>query len=234
MNEDSSHMDPTHGLCPDDAAPYVLGALTDAEHEAFVEHLRTCAICREEVAALSAIAAALPVAVPARPASPALKSRVMADVNAEARRLAAASGARERRRSTFRWRPLLAPLAAGVALLAVALAIVLGGGRSSPRVIRAQVLAPGAKGFVRISGAHAELTLLGMPQPSPGRVYELWIKRAGAPQPTDALFTVGSGGRANVGVPGSVAGVKVVMVTSEPLGGSEAPTRQPAVVARLD
>jgi hypothetical protein len=95
------------------------------------------------------------------------------------------------------------------------------------------VLAPGASGFVRVSGGHAELTLSGMPQTTPGRVYELWVKTTGAPKPTDALFTVTSAGRATVGVPGGVAGVRDVLVTSEPAGGSLAPTRQPIVVAAL-
>jgi hypothetical protein len=47
------------------------------------------------------------------------------------------------------------------------------------------------------------------------------------------LFTVTSHGDATVGVPGSVSGVKVVMVTSEPLGGSKVPTTSPVIIARL-
>ncbi len=38
--------------CGVDAAPYVLGALTEQEHAAFSTHLSTCAVCREEVAVL--------------------------------------------------------------------------------------------------------------------------------------------------------------------------------------
>jgi len=64
-------------------------------------------------------------------------------------------------------------------------------------------------------------------------VYELWIKRSGGPERTDALFTVSSHGEASVGVPGGTAGVKTLLVTSEPLGGSSAPTTAPVVVARL-
>ena len=50
--------------CGEDAAPYVLGALTDEEHEAFLVHLESCAVCRDEVAALSGVASVLPAAVP--------------------------------------------------------------------------------------------------------------------------------------------------------------------------
>jgi len=84
-----------------------------------------------------------------------------------------------------------------------------------------------------VSGGHAELNVVGLPQTPPDRVYEVWIKRAGAPQPTDALFTVTAAGKASVGVPGALAGVKQIMVTSEPLGGSRVPTRAPVIVANL-
>jgi hypothetical protein len=133
------------------------------------------------------------------------------------------------------WRPVLAPAALAAAVIAV-LAIVVsggGGGAGGARVYRAQVSAPGASASVRVSGGHAELTLAGMPQASPGRVYEVWVKRAGSPAPTDALFTVSSAGSATVGVPGGVAGVREVLVTSEPLGGSRVPTTSPTIVARL-
>lgn len=228
----SEHRTPA-GECPGDAAAYVLGALTETEHVAFLEHLSSCAVCREEVAALATVAAALPAAAPSRAAPPALKERVMAEVHAAARELRASPLGETARRDRSARARVLVPLAAALSVIAVALAIVLSGGGSATRVVRAEVLAAGASGYVRISGSHAELNLRGMPQPSHGRVYELWIKRGGGPEPTDALFTVGSGGRASVGVPGGVAGVRVLMVTSEPLGGSPAPTRPPSVVARL-
>ena len=112
--------------------------------------------------------------------------------------------------------------------------VVAGSGSGGgTRVIRAQVSAPGASALVAVSGGRAELRLAGMPQTSPGRVYEVWVKRSGAPQPTDALFTVTAAGRATVGVPGSVKGVNEVLVSSEPAGGSRVPTRTPVIVANL-
>ena len=38
--------------CGNDAAPYVLGALEPAEARAFARHMQSCAVCRDEVAAL--------------------------------------------------------------------------------------------------------------------------------------------------------------------------------------
>jgi hypothetical protein len=122
-----------------------------------------------------------------------------------------------------------------MAAVIVIAAIALSGGSSGPanKVIRAQVTAPRASALLRLSGGHAELDLANMPQTEPHRVYEVWVKRSGAPQPTDALFTVTSKGAATVGVPGSVSGVKEVLVTSEPVGGSRVPTRTPVIVANL-
>jgi len=223
------------GDCGGNAAPYVLGALTEAEHEAFLAHLSTCAVCREEVAALQMVAAALPAAAPQVPAPAKLKRRVMSEVRADARRAAAERSrppAARRALGPRRWRLAIVPATAALAVIALVTTLALSGG-SGTRVIRAEVSAPGASAAVRVSGSHAELTLAGMPQTAPGRVYELWVKRSRGPEPTDALFTVTAHGQATVGVPGSVAGVKALMVTSEPLGGSRAPTTAPSVVATL-
>lgn len=242
--------DPTssgaHAGCGANAAPYVLGALTDEEHRAFVAHLESCVVCREEVAEMQMVADALPAAAPQLKAPRELRAKVMENLTAEPDARAAPGGeARSapssragRRRARRRWlvaRPLpaLAGLTAALALAFALLALANTGGGSSARVIRAQVLARGASASLHLSGGHAVLDVSGMPQSAPRRVYEVWVKRAGAPQPTDALFTVTRSGEASVGVPGSLAGVKTVMVTSEPLGGSRVPTSPAVIVANL-
>jgi anti-sigma-K factor RskA len=228
--------------CAGNAAPYVLGALEEREHEEFLAHLETCAVCREEVAALQLVANSLPALVPPLGAPPELKSRVMSTVRSEAgwattaQSAAAAEPSLARPRSRFARAPRraglgLAALVATVAVVAVAL--LAGGSGSSGRVIRARVLAPGASASLHLHGASAELQVSGMPQSAPNRVYEVWVKRGGAAQPTDALFTVSAAGRATVAVPGSIAGVKQVMVTSEPRGGSRTPTSPPVIVASI-
>jgi len=70
--------------CGQDAAPYVLGALTEEEHAAFLAHLETCAVCRDEVAALQGVVSVLPSAVPQLSAPEDLKRRVMTTVHSEA------------------------------------------------------------------------------------------------------------------------------------------------------
>jgi hypothetical protein len=267
MSVDGSHIDPEQcggnaepEQCGGNAAPYVLGALTEQEHEAFRRHVDSCAVCREEVAALQVVAAALPSAAPQVNAPPELKRRVMASVREDARRREAdaagaaasvaaadtparsrraARGSRPARRpafaGSFRWQPGLA--VAGLAAAVIALAVVAlsggSGGGSAARVIRAQVLVPRASASLNVSGGHAELDISNMPQAGAGRVYEVWREQSGTPHPTDALFTVSSSGHATVGVPGGVKGVQEVLVTAEPQGGTQVPTNPPVIVARV-
>jgi anti-sigma-K factor RskA len=232
-----SHLDPQ--LCGESAAPYVLGALTEDEHEAFRRHLDSCAVCREEVAALQVVASALPAAAPQVSAPPALKRRVMASVHEDVRRGEAreageaARASRRPARAYPRWRPLLASAAVAAVVAVIAVIAAASGGGGGTRVIRAEVTPRGASASLRVSGGHAQLDISGLPQTPPRRVYEVWVKRSGGPQPTDALFTVTARGDATVGVPGSVNGVNVIMVTSEPLGGSRVPTSSPVIVAHV-
>ncbi len=226
--------------CGVDVAPYVLGALTDEEHESFVDHLRTCAECREQVASLQAVARALPAAAPQLTAPAPLRDRVMGTVRAEAGLRSAASGAEPRVRRPRRARSphlpwwLVAGSAAATAIV-VALAVMVfgGGGAAGTQVYRAQVSARAAKATLRVRSGQGTLQIANLPQTAPGKVYEVWVKRAGAPQPTDALFTVSAAGDATVDVPGNLGGVKVVMVTAEPKGGSRVPTGAPVIVANL-
>ncbi len=220
--------------CEGYAAPYVLGALTDAEHESFVRHLDTCAVCREEVVALATVTAALPALAPQLEPPPELKRRVMSEVRDDVR-LQASGAEGASRPSLPSWMRLrvLSPVAVGLAAVALAAVVLAGGGTAKPKLIRAQVTIPGASAFVRVSGGHAQLDVSGMPATSGGRVYEVWLKRNGSPEPTNALFHVSAGGRASVGVPGSVQGVKLMLVTDEPAGGSAVPTSTPSVIARL-
>jgi hypothetical protein len=117
--------------------------------------------------------------------------------------------------------------------LAVAATMALDGGSPARMPTRAAAN-PGraTHASLRMVGAHAELVVSGMPEPPIGEVYELWLERPGAPpQPTDALFMVTTAGNGTVEIPADLRGVREVMVTSEPLGGSLSPTS--AAVLRL-
>ncbi|MDP9293832.1 MAG: anti-sigma factor, partial [Actinomycetota bacterium] len=69
-----------------------------------------------------------------------------------------------------------------------------------------------------------------LPAPPQGRVYQVWLDRGGStPEPTAALFTTRGDGSASVAVPGSLRGVRQILVTDEPMGGSKLPTRRPII-----
>ncbi len=225
-------------------AAYVLHALGPEEAERYREHIAGCVACSAAVADLQPIADSLPVAVPGVLASGALRERIMVGVRTEAELLNAAGASADRPQSARRRarprlrRPQL--LTAGVALVAGLLigAIVLNTGSPAPsvHVTTAQLASVpvGARATLRQVGTHAELVVSGISQPPRGKIYELWLAgENGNPRPTDALFGVNHEGNASVNVPGNLAGVRRLMVTAEPLGGSQHPTSSPIVVATL-
>jgi hypothetical protein len=102
------------------------------------------------------------------------------------------------------------------------------------RVIQARVTGSPGTAEVRVAGGHAELIVRHLSPPPAGRIYEVWLKRAGQPpSPTSALFSVTTTGAGDVGVPGDLGGVSEVLVTQEPAGGSLVPTDAPVIVATL-
>ena len=240
-------MNPTQ-TCPriDDAASYLLRAMPDGEWEQYATHLTTCEACAAKVAELGVVSDALLNAVPQVAAPPAIRDRVMSVVRAEAELLQAAGVSADRpaaRESRRRFRlPELRPWPATVlatSLVALGIgggALLVGGDESEPasRTI-ACASAPGkAKCEMQVVGDRVKLVVAGLQAPPEGRIYQVWIDRGEgtAPEPTEALFSVRKG-RASVLVPGDLAGVKQVLVTDEPIGGSEVPTRQPVIAARM-
>jgi anti-sigma-K factor RskA len=233
----------THDDMAASVGAYVLGALPPEELEGFRAHLADCAECRRAVEELGVAADALPIGVQQVAPPPALKGRIMAVVEAEAELLAAAGAgadrppapapvptARRERRRAWWARPGFA-LAAVVLLLAGGAVGILAGGEET-RTVVAQTATPGSQATLELTGSDGTLVVRDMPPPPEGRIYQVWLKRPGAdPEPTDALWTVNAEGDAEVAVPGSLDGVEAVLVTDEPMGGSQAPTRTPVITA---
>jgi Anti-sigma-K factor rskA/Putative zinc-finger len=224
--------------CGADAAAYVLGALEPSQAEAFRRHLSGCAVCQDEVAAFGQVADALHVVAPQLRAPRGLRRRLMRAVRAEPRPRATQPSAR----GTLRVAPGLrrSAIAGGLALALAAAALAVGGvellsrGQQGPKVIRASVIGSPGSAEVRVSDGRAELIMSGFPRPPAGHVYEIWLKRPGhAPSPTRVLFSVTSSGAGDVGVAGDLHGVRQVLVTPEPDGGSLVPTHAPVIIAQL-
>ena len=238
---------PGHERWEDATAAYLLGALGEDERAAFEEHLAGCPACREEVDELLPAARALPISAHPIDPPPALKARIMAEVEREASLLAAAGPQADRPPARRRLRlpalrvPRLVPAAVAAALLLVGVGIGVGVtqlGSGTERTIQAQVTdrtaAPDAAAQVEVASDGATIVARGLPAPPSGRVYQVWLKRPGhAPEPTSALFTPSRDGTATATVPGNMDGVDQVLVTDEPSGGSRTPTREPLLVADM-
>jgi len=243
-----------HEQWADAVGAYLLGALEPDESERFETHLAACPRCREDVEELRVAADALPVSVPIVSPPPALKVRIMAVVDSEAELLAAAgrradepedTAGRGRGRAGGR-RPLLGgrrlagwPMRPGVAL-ACALVLLAGGGLlgvlvsggGDARTVVAQTRAPDADVRLEIHDDGAILVARNMPAPPSGRIYQVWLKRPGRdPEPTSVLWSTRGDGSAEVAVPGSLEGVEAVLVTDEPPGGSDVPSKPPVITA---
>lgn len=244
----------------DDAGAWALGALPEQEASDFSTHLQTCEVCAGQVRELQAVADVLPRGVEQIQPPPELRDRIMAVVEREASLLAAAGpeadrpaageagGTRRRWKGAGRagrgWRGWgFVPRAAISAAVACALVGVgVAGGvlvgdeeEEIPRQVAAQVdeeQAPLAEAVLRGSGDQAKLVISGLPAPPEDRVYQVWLRRSdGALKPTDVLFMPNSRAAATVEVPADLQKVEEVLVTHEPMGGSQQPTQLPVLVA---
>jgi hypothetical protein len=234
-------------ICPriDDAGSYVLRAMPDGEWEQYAAHASQCVVCTAKIAELGFVSDALLNGVPQLSAPREIRARVMAVVHAESELLLAAGPMADRpirREPTRRFNLLrLRPWPAAVlatSLLALGIgggALLVGSGDEAPaqRTIACAAAPGGSSCQMHVAGGDAKLVMAGLAAPPTGRIYQVWLDRGtGAPEPTEALFSVRKG-RAVVTVPGNLKGVKQVLVTDEPLGGSEAPTREPIIAARM-
>lgn len=240
---------PDHIEWEESVGAYVLRALPEDEEVAFEAHLATCPVCRDQVEDLRMATEALAFAAPPVIAPENLRGRVMQVVEQEAELLRAAgpeadtprakpASARPRRRAfSLDWlvKPAFA-LPAALLLLAVGvIAGLAGGGGTDPRPqitsVRAEVnkdAAPNAEVHLHVGPTGATLVAENMPDPPPGRVYQVWVKRRDLdPEPTSALFVPRRDGSAAAAVPGSLDGVDAVLVSHEPPGGSPKPSSQP-------
>jgi anti-sigma-K factor RskA len=234
-----------HERWADAAGSYVLGALPEDERSGYEAHLETCPSCRSEVEELRVAAEALPVSPPPMLPPPALKLRIMAEVEREAALLASAGqpdrAAAPEKREKRRWFSGLGfPRAAMGALACVMLVIGLGigavvfGGGSNPRTVPFESTIQQASAQLEVGDDGATLVANGLPPAPAGKTYMVWLSRPGhAPEPTSALFTPRRDGSATASVTGDLKDVDAVLVNVEPVGGSTTPTSDVLLTAKL-
>ena len=230
----------------DDAAAWLLGALSEEEARDFERLLETSAAAREEVEELRRAADALPFAAEPIGPPPELRERIMAIVESEAEVLRASGASADRaparpRRWPRQWvlRPVpLAAAACALVLAGVGAGLLIAGAGSEPaRTVAAEIIAPGMEGArarLEIADGRAELIVDGMRPAGPRRVYQVWVLHRGQSEavPAGALFDVDRNGHGTAAL-ASVENVEVVMVSLEPEGGSERPSRDPVLSATL-
>jgi anti-sigma factor RsiW len=229
-----------HDRWQDAVATYVLGALPEDERAGFEAHLATCPACREELGELRVAAEALPVAAPPMRPPPALKARIMAEVEREAELLRSAGPAADRpprRRFAFPRFSLPTPAVAALACAALLIGLGVGAwafGSSGGHTVdfqRSGTLSARATAELDVKGDTAVLVARGLPEPPAGRVYQVWLQRGKEvmPGPTFVPRRDGSGAAA---VPDAVNGADAVMVTREKLGGAASPSEDPIITVK--
>jgi anti-sigma-K factor RskA len=228
--------EPEHARYRDDLAAYALGALAGDEEAELRAHLERCEECREQLRWLQPAVDLLPRSVAQLRPPRRLRRRLMSTVRSEAR---ATERERVRGRRRRDWRALaLRPATAAAA--GVFLAAGLGAGYllhqpshgSSVVPATAAGTAPAASGELERTGGTGILRVQGMPRLAGGQVYEVWVRRGGAVQPS-SLFSVRDNRSGEAAVPGPLQGADAVLVTREPRGGSTQPTSPPVLSVDL-
>jgi anti-sigma-K factor RskA len=223
-----------HDRWSEDLAAYALGAL-DAEQVAELEHhAESCERCRSEIRWLLPAVDALAESSPRHEPPPQLRERLLSEVRADARAAgtnAEPSGLRTRlaglQIGSLTWKPL-AGLAAVVLIVAAIAGYQVGnsgsGGGGASTFVSPPVAGVGAR-VVNEDGS-GEIHLTNVKSLPEDRVLEAWVRRDGEVEPVKALFVPDRQGEASTML-GNMRGVDLVMVTTEPTGGSESPTSAP-------
>lgn len=224
--------DTDHKRWSEDLAAYMLGALEAEEGAALERHMEDCERCQQEMRWLEPAVHTLPESVARQEPPKQLRQSLMAEVRADAR-------AERGSPTTSRWRSLWATrglrVATGFAVVALVAAAVVGyevgdggsgGGDAGSTVVSQQ---PGGITVKMVSeGDGGKIHLSGVdPLPS-DKVLEAWVEREGKVEAVPALFVPDRNGQAETTIE-DMSGVKTVMVTKEPSGGSETPTGEPIV-----
>ena len=233
-------------------AAYVLGSADAEEYERLRNHIEACARCRALAARLSRGLAALPLEPePVEPPA-SLHGRVLA---AAAAAKAGAEQHRSRPRLQMRepppprvWLPGARFAIGAAAALLFGFGAVAGVGlarlgplRQEPKTAeRYQLAGSGQLAGVQASAVRlreAGITVVefrGLPEPPPGRVYELWLVRADGGAEPGAVFTPEAGGTRALVLTADLSGVTTLAVTVEAgPNGAQAPTQEPLIKGQI-
>lgn len=247
-----------HESWKEELPAYLLGALPPGEKNDLEYHLGGCSECQSELKWLEPAMEQLVNEVEQVEPSPALRSSVMAaveadlaehgvpepvEVEAPAKRVE-----RKQRRNWFDFSQLMRPVAIGAMTAVLFAGVIVGyaanggdeggpGSDESPVVAKTQTL-PGnsnvgdADAVMVTSGNSGTLKVTNLPKLDDGEVYQAWVQKGQSILPTDSLFTPRKDGTATTSIP-DLSNVNTVMVSAEPKGGSEQPTTTPIITIEI-
>jgi anti-sigma-K factor RskA len=222
---------------------YALDCLEREEAAGIAAHLAICASCRAELAAYQSVSDRLGLAAPEVTPPPALKARLMQQIEASRPAAAARPAQREGRGGFFR-RPARA-LAPAWALASLALVLLLAAStlvlwrqandRRQARVADMRVIAmagtpatPEAYGVLVMSadGEYGTLVVDRLPALDQSHQYQLWLIRPDGQRVSGGVFSVGQHGYAALEIwsQDPLSSFPAFGVTVEPAGGSPGPT----------
>jgi anti-sigma-K factor RskA len=202
-----------------------LGSLDSAEERELREHLARCAECRTELASLRSLVGELALSLPSSPPPAGLEERIMS----------ALPPAQRRHQSRKRRLPLMAAAMALIAVLGAGNIVQWqhGRGAAAPRNPRTLVTLTlegrGSETFGTMvldpDDSEGVLAVRGLSILDPARTYQLWLVKGGL-RGSGGLFTVDAHGYGSLllDVPPELRGFESFIVTTEPRGGSPAPS----------
>ena len=216
-------------------AAYALDALDELEEREYEGHLRSCADCRDELAALTETAASLAYAVdvPAPPSE--LRERILEQARSERSNVVPLRPRRPLLWAASGIAAAAASIAIGVGIWANSLSDALDRERNAVSVLAASdarlIRLNGAAGrlAVRPSG-DAAMVLNDLPRAPEGKTYEVWVDPGAGPPRPAGLFRAGEE-RVVVEITEPVSPGAQVMVTVEPEGGRPVPSGPPVFSA---
>ena len=235
----------------DDLAAFALDALDEREAQLVARHVAECDACAERLRWLAPAVDVLPATVAQQDPPPELRSRLMEIVEGEAAAEAPAAAPAPRRSWAERLglsgaslRPALAGMAAFLVIAAGVTGYVLrDGSDAEPASPSESYAAVGtgpkslAHGTLEVNGDEGSLRVANLPATRRGEVYQAWVQdsveHGGAVHPS-SVFVVSDDGSGNVMIPHGLENAERVMVTREPVGGSEKPHESSLVTAELE
>ena len=242
--------DRDHEHWNDDLAAYMLGALEPEETAELERHAEGCERCREQLRWLAPAVQALPDSIKRLQPPRELRARILAEVRSDAAAAARSSSARPGSTAALLGRLSAWLRGAGlrsggrrpaVGLAAVALIVAaiagyaIGSGGSGDGTSTSTVAVghpPGLSARVIREGDRGTLHLADVKKLPENRVLEAWVRRDGEVEPVRKLFVPDRRGSASTTL-GDMRDVDLVMVTTEPAGGSESPTSSPIVTVPI-